>query len=104
MTEDFLLDVNCGHNDGECLEDRLAHMAGEPMDSVPEYTYSISADYSFGLPVRFRGHVRADYMASDDIELNIRGFGYSQESVTSEGLEKLNLLVGAMRGNWSVHV
>ena len=103
VTDDFLLDVSYGLNNGEYLEDTLTHMAGEPMDSVPEFTYSISADYSFGLPAGFRGHVRADYLASDDTEVNIRGFGYPEESVTADGLVTLNVRAGVTRDNWSVH-
>ena len=85
LTDEFYVEASYGLNDGEYTEDTLTHMAGEPMDSVPEFTYSISADYTFGLPAGFRGHVRADYMASDDTDVNIRGFGYPEESVTNDG-------------------
>ena len=104
FSERFYLEASYGLNDGEYTEDTLTHMAGEPMDSVPEFTYSISADYTFGLPAGFTGHVRADYMASDDTEVNIRGFGYPEESQTNDGRVTLNLRVGAMRDTWSVHL
>ncbi|MYE10426.1 MAG: TonB-dependent receptor [Gammaproteobacteria bacterium] len=103
LSESFYLEASYGLNDGEYTEDTLTHRSGEPMDSVPEFTFSISADYTFGLPAGLTGHARADYMASDDTEVNIRGFGYTQESQTNDGLVTLNLRVGAMRDNWSVH-
>ena len=103
LSESFYLEASYGLNDGEYTEDTLTHRSGEPMDSVPEFTFSVSADYTFGLAAGFTGHVRADYLASDDTEVNIRGFGYTEESQTNDGLVTLNLRVGAMRDNWSVH-
>ncbi len=103
LSESFYLEASYGLNDGEYTEDTLTHRSGEPMDSVPEFTFSVSADYTFGLPAGLTGHARADYMASDDTEVNIRGFGYTEESQTNDGLVTLNLRVGALRDNWSVH-
>ena len=103
LTDGFFVEGSFGLNDGEYTEDTLTHSAGEPMDAVPEYTYSISADYTFGLAAGFRGHLRADYLASDETEVNIRGFGYPEESQINDGLVTLNLRVGAIKENWSVH-
>ena len=104
VSEGFYVEASYGHNDGEYTEPGVTHLAGEPMDSVPKFTMSISGDYTFGLPAGFLGHIRADYMASDDTYIRARGFGYVNEQLENEGLVTLNLRAGVRRDNWSVYL
>ena len=104
LTEEFFIEGSYGLNDGEYTEPGGTHEKGEPMDSVPRHTFSISADLSFGLPGGFVGHARADYLVSDDTFINARGFGYVDESLVNEGLETLNFRVGGMKYDWSVYM
>ena len=104
VSDGFYVEASYGHNDGEYTEPGVTHLAGEPMDSVPKFTMSISGDYTFGLPAGFLGHIRADYMASDDTYIRARGFGYVNEQLENEGLVTLNLRAGVRRDNWSVYL
>ncbi len=49
------------------------------------------------------GHARVDWLFQDDTFTSLRGFGYAEERVASEGNEALNARVGWTFENWSLY-
>ena len=95
-----------GYYDSEYTEPGLTHDAGDPMDSVPEWTYSVSGDYSFSFASEVDGHFRVDYFYRDETQNSVRGLtnpGGSDFSLSEEN-KQLNVRLGAIFGKHSVHL
>ena len=103
LADDFFLRATYGLNDSRYTRPGTTHIKGDPMDSVPEYTLSLSADYRFRWWGNVGGHARVDWLFQDDTFTSLRGFGYAEERVTSEGNKALNARVGWTFENWSLY-
>ena len=104
LTDDFFLRATYGFNDSEYTRPGTTHLKGDPMDGVPEYTLSLSADYRFEWWGDVGGHARVDYFYQDEQITSLRGFGYAEERVTTEGIKTLNVRLGWTLQNWSLYV
>ncbi len=104
FTDSFFMRATYGLNDGKYTRPGTTHIAGDPMDGVPEYTLSLAADYSFDWWGDVGGHARLDYFFQDDQITSVRGFGYAEERVIAEGIKTLNARVGWTLQNWSLYV
>ena len=104
LTDGFFLRATYGLNDGKYTRPGTTHIEGDPMDGVPEYTLSFSADYRFEWWGGVGGHARMDYFYQDEQITSVRGFGYAEERVTSEGQKSLNARLGWTLQNWSLYV
>ncbi len=104
LTDNLFLRATYGLNDGKYTRPGTTHIKGDPMDGVPDYTLSLAADYSFQWWGDVGGHARLDYFFQDDQITSVRGFGYAEERVTTEGIKSLNARVGWMLGSWSLYV
>ena len=105
-TDDLFFQLSAGYNDSEYTEPGLTHDAGDPMDSVPEWTYSVSGDYSFSFASEVDGHFRVDYFYRDETQNSVRGLAAPGASDFSESEEnkQLNVRLGAIFGKHSVHL
>jgi len=105
-TDDLFFQINAGYNDSEYKEPGLTHDAGDPMDAVPEYTYSVSRDYSFSWTPDVDGHFRVDYFFRDETQNSVRGLVApgSSDFSESERIKQLNIRLGATFGEHSVYL
>ena len=90
------------YNDSEYTEPGLSHDVGDPMDYIPENSYSLSADYQFNWTNSVGGNFRVDYYFTDERPYSAKGFGYVPDTATSDEIESLNLRLGATFGSWNV--
>ncbi len=103
-TEDLFFKVTYGNTDSSYQQDTLTHRKGDPMDGVPETTYSLAVDYRFNWSDSIGGHFRADYFYTEGGELNLRGFGYEPPRAVTEDVKSLNVRIGADFNDWSVYL
>nr|WP_276206937.1 TonB-dependent receptor [Oceanicoccus sagamiensis] len=69
-------------------------IVGDPMDNVPEYNYSLTADYQFDWSKSLPGFARLDYNVQGPTTTTLRGFGLLPETDDSEVLTILNGQLG----------
>lgn len=103
-TEDLFFKVTYGNTDSSYQQDTLTHRKGEPMDYVPETTYSLAVDYRFNWSDSIGGHFRVDYFYRDGTESYLRGFGYADVEIQTEDFKSLNVRIGADFNDWSVYL
>ena len=105
LTDDLFLRATYGLNDSKYTEPGSTHIKGDPMDGVPKHMVSLSGDYLFKWwGSDLGGHARVDWLYQGDSVTSVRGFGYAEEQVTTEGQISLNARVGWTFDNWSLYV
>ena len=105
-TAALFFQINAGYNASEYKEPGLSPDAGDPMDNVPEYTYSVSGDYSFSWTPDVDGHFRVDYFFRDETQNSLRGLVApgSNDFSRSERIKQLNIRLGATFGEHSLYL
>ena len=68
---------------------------GDPLDFVPEYSYSVSADYAFDWSKSMPGFARLDFNRQGQNSVVNRTAGLAQQVFHSESISFLNAHVGA---------
>ena len=72
---------------------------GDPMDLVPENSYSLNVDYRFDWSSSLPGFVRLDYNHQGKAGIADRISGFAQEVVYSESVDLINMSVGVQMGS-----
>ena len=106
-TDHLSFDVAGSFSDGEVktvdpLNNPAGARPGDPLDYVPDYSYSIGAEYAFNWTAGAPGFVRVDYYARDKITALDRGT--NANLMESDKLGFLGARIGAEIGRWSLQL
>ncbi|MDB9952357.1 TonB-dependent receptor [Porticoccaceae bacterium] len=82
------------------IEDAIKEV-GDPMDFVPDYSYSLNADYRFNWSSSIPGFIRFDYNRQGKNGLSDHTGGFSEKIAYTESIDFINLNVGAQWGSLS---
>jgi outer membrane receptor protein involved in Fe transport len=104
VSDEFFLQAAFGYNDSEYKSGGLTHDPGDPMDFVPEKTYSASANYTVPLWGNTSGRLRLDYMHQDERPAILRNFGYPNPVTWFDAIDQLNARFGLDLGRASVEL
>ncbi|MBL4819912.1 MAG: TonB-dependent receptor plug domain-containing protein [Gammaproteobacteria bacterium] len=105
VTDNLFVNLAYSHNDSELLESTPQHLKGEPFDNVPiNDTFALSGDYSFNWGAGIAGNLRVDYFKRDGTVQNMQSGRFANKHTEHEGEDTLNMRLGFIRDNWSVHV
>ncbi len=77
---------------------------GDPLDSIPDYSYFVTADYAFHWSAGVPGFVRANYNVQGESTSVIRNIGLVDPIGHSDRLDFLNARIGAVWNRWTVEV
>ena len=98
VNSQFILGFSGNVTDSEIKKVSVARPAkreGDPLDFVPEYSYSANADFSFNWSDMAAGFLRVDYSRQGKNSQADRLSGLVEEVVHSEPLGLLNAHIGA---------
>lgn len=89
------------YNDSKYEESSAAHQAGDRVDFVPEFTGSVSGDYSFNWTGSLPGRFHLDYQYTDEFSIALRNLLGNPEPVRfSDANGRLNARLSALRDAW----
>jgi outer membrane receptor protein involved in Fe transport len=103
-TDNLQLQATFGYNDTEFKTGGVTHDPGDPMDYVPEKTWSASADYRVPLWGDAKGHLRLDYQHMDERPYILRNFGYPNPVTYFDPVDNINARVGVDFGRWTAEL
>ncbi len=101
--DNLTLSAGIGYTDAEITDPEFSAFAeeGDPIDQVPEWTYSLSADYSFAINDSTRGFGRVDYSYTDE---SFSGNNDQLEPRRRDSYELLNLRAGVEFERWQIEL
>ena len=100
-TDALGVSLSAGYNDSQYDETSMAHVKGDAIDFVPQFTGAVSGDYDFNWSQSLRGRAHLDYQYTDSWSLTLRSlppFG----PVSSEPYGRLNARLSVLSGAWEI--
>ena len=102
VNESFLLGFSGNITDSEVVDVDIpsatatpTYSAGDPLDYVPEYSFSVNADYNFNWSNSVGGFTRLEYNRQGQNSVVNRSSSLAQEEFESEAIGFLNAQIGA---------
>ncbi len=96
------------YNHSEYKDTSITHFAGDPVDFVPKWTFSIAGDYDVPVSESLTARLHADYQWVDRFTIAIRNIstipGIPGGFATSDQVGRINLRASLLKGDWEAFV